>query len=116
MDYTRLCPHCRKPVVPSDLEGYSWQCLDCDEDFFDIECWKALPICVYCDSTDLYTEEEILLENLTDLFFPEHIVREWHSVIKSESPFEEWYNDICTAEDTDGLYDFARSRGFSATR
>lgn len=37
----RLCPHCKKPVIPSGVDGYAWQCLDCDEDFFDIECYKA---------------------------------------------------------------------------
>lgn len=37
----RLCPHCRKPVIPSDIPDYVWQCLDCDEDFYDIECYRA---------------------------------------------------------------------------
>ena len=37
----RLCPHCRKPVVPSEISGYKWQCLECDEDFCDFECYKA---------------------------------------------------------------------------
>ena len=37
----RLCPRCKRPVVPSWVDGYAWQCLDCDEDFFDIECYKA---------------------------------------------------------------------------
>ena len=36
----RLCPHCRKPVIPSEVPGYVWQCLECDEDFYDIECYK----------------------------------------------------------------------------
>ena len=36
----RLCPHCRKPVIPSELPQYKWQCMDCDEDFLDFECYK----------------------------------------------------------------------------
>ena len=39
-DATRCCPHCRKPVIPSEVPGYVWQCLECDEDFYDIECYK----------------------------------------------------------------------------
>lgn len=35
---TRFCPHCGKPVIKSDLPQYVWQCLECDEDFYDIEC------------------------------------------------------------------------------
>lgn len=33
----RVCPHCGKPVVQSELPQYTWQCLDCDEDFYDFE-------------------------------------------------------------------------------
>ena len=40
----RLCPHCRKPVIPSEIRPYVWQCLECDEDFFDIECYKNVEI------------------------------------------------------------------------
>ena len=36
-----LCPHCRKPVIPSEVSDYVWQCLDCDEDFMDFECYKV---------------------------------------------------------------------------
>lgn len=92
---------------------------------------NMLSVCVYCDSTDLYTEEEIMSENLTDLLFPEHIVRAWYEthkqelddetmhelhVSKDECSFELWYRDVSTAMDTDGLYDFAKQMGFTATR
>lgn len=31
------CPHCGKPLIPSVLKGYTWQCTDCEEDFCDVE-------------------------------------------------------------------------------
>lgn len=34
-----ICPHCHKPLIPTDVsDDYTWQCIDCDEDFYDIEC------------------------------------------------------------------------------
>lgn len=34
----KFCPHCGKEVIKSDNPDYSWQCIDCDEDFYDFEC------------------------------------------------------------------------------
>lgn len=31
------CPHCGRPVVASDTDGYAAQCFYCDEDFYNIE-------------------------------------------------------------------------------
>ena len=31
------CPRCGNTLVPSDVGDYSFQCLDCDEDFFSCE-------------------------------------------------------------------------------
>ena len=33
----RFCPHCHNEVVKSEVEGYSWQCLECEEDFYNFE-------------------------------------------------------------------------------
>lgn len=38
MENIRICPHCGKPVIKSELPQYVWQCMDCDEDFYDFEC------------------------------------------------------------------------------
>ena len=35
---SRTCPHCGKRVTPSEIGDYRWQCEDCDEDYYDIEC------------------------------------------------------------------------------
>ena len=32
------CPHCGKELTPSGLGQYAYQCEDCDEDFFRVEC------------------------------------------------------------------------------
>lgn len=34
---TPACPFCGDGLIPSTLSGYSWQCVDCEEDFCDIE-------------------------------------------------------------------------------
>lgn len=34
----KICPHCRRPLIPSNVPDYVWQCMDCDEDFYDVEC------------------------------------------------------------------------------
>lgn len=34
---TAKCPHCHKPLFTSENPKYVYQCLDCDEDFFEIE-------------------------------------------------------------------------------
>ena len=93
---------------------------------------KMLVVCVYCDSTDLFTEEEIMQENLCDLEFPEEVVRGWYEAHKkeldettaydlkiplSECTFEKWFDEVSTAIDTDGLFDWAiQNYGFHAQR
>lgn len=84
---------------------------------------KLIPVCIYCDSTGLFSEEECCSENLTDMLFPEWIVREWYKEnekaciedckAEHEEPcFENWINNSYTADGTDGLYDFAVQKGF----
>lgn len=34
---TPACPLCGGGLIPSSLRDYPWQCVDCDEDFCDIE-------------------------------------------------------------------------------
>lgn len=45
---TIRCNRCGCPVLKSDVKGYSYQCLNCDEDLYKIETHKGKP----------YTEEE----------------------------------------------------------
>ena len=33
----RFCKNCGKELIPSEIDGYQWQCLDCDEDFCNFE-------------------------------------------------------------------------------
>ena len=84
---------------------------------------KLIPVCIYCDSTSLFSEEECCSENLTDMMFPEWIVREWYKEnekecikdceVEHEEPcFENWINNSYTADSTDGLYNFAVQKGF----
>lgn len=86
-------------------------------------------MCVYCDTTPWFTEEEMNRDNLCDLSFPRELVRQYYESKKQEfdegtahelhipvedATFEQWLNDVCTADDTDGLYEFCKARGFIA--
>lgn len=31
------CPRCDSPLIPSCIAEYDWQCLSCDEDFYEVE-------------------------------------------------------------------------------
>lgn len=31
------CPHCKKPMKRSRLPQYAFECLECDEDFYEFE-------------------------------------------------------------------------------
>ena len=33
----KKCPHCRRILYPSQVDGYTYQCFHCDEDFYSIE-------------------------------------------------------------------------------
>ena len=79
---------------------------------------NTVEVCVYCDSTDLYTEEECDRDNLTYLGFPEKIVKEWFDKqgFFCYTNFDKWLYEEYTADDTDGLYWYAIDCGFKAER
>jgi hypothetical protein len=33
----RFCPHCGRPLLKSQIKGYTFQCFACDEDFCKFE-------------------------------------------------------------------------------
>ena len=33
----KLCPRCLQPVIKSENTKYAWQCLKCDEDYYNFE-------------------------------------------------------------------------------
>ena len=85
---------------------------DKDNPFTEDGRLKTIPVCVFCDTTPLYTEEECDRDNLCSLQFPEHIEREWYG---ESTGFEDWLEEY-TADETVGLYDFAKQYGFKAER
>ena len=79
---------------------------------------KVLSMTVYCDSTRLFTEEECETENLTDLYFPEYLVRAFYMVNHKDTTregYETWRTEY-TAGDTEDLCDFCRIHGFEPER
>lgn len=88
---------------------------------------NTLLVCVYRDTTGLYTEQEILSSNLTDMEFPRNIVEAFFvEKIAPNFPdvdadgeiiigFDEWL-DMYDADDTENLYQFAKEHGFSGKR
>lgn len=37
----KFCPNCMQQLVKSETEGYTYQCLNCDEDFYNFEVYSA---------------------------------------------------------------------------
>ena len=33
----KYCPHCGKPLYPTDVRGYDYTCYECDENFYECE-------------------------------------------------------------------------------
>ena len=92
---------------------------------------KMVLVGLYCDTTGLYNEDEMSKDNLCELLFPEKIVKDWYyknvdkfseetaselSVSLEECTFDMWFEDVYTADDMDGLYEFAMDHGFKAVR
>ena len=80
-----------------------------------------LRVLVYADNTGLFTEEEIMQDNCCDLLFPRWMVEEFYNTFTDEHykkhyPFNVWFNEEYTADDTNGLYAFCKERGFTAQR
>lgn len=84
---------------------------------------RLIPVTIYCDSTGLFSETECNTDNLIDMLFPGWIVNEWYKknerifAFKCEAEGYEanaynWYTEVYTADDTDGLYDFAIEKGY----
>lgn len=76
-----------------------------------------IDMCIYCDTTPWFTEAEMEYDNLLDTQFPRSIVREYYkSIGGSDESFVEWVQDICDADSTVGLFQFAVDHGFMAWR
>lgn len=92
---------------------------------------EMIYVCIYCDTTPLFTEEEMDRDNLCELSFPRDMVREYYEsdkntfddetmaelkIQRDECNFEKWITSVYTADSTVGLFDFCKSRGFIAVR
>lgn len=82
---------------------------------------------VFCDSTELFTEDECNVDNLAYINFPRNIVQKYFDELciggrldglqinGHDITFEEWLEEY-TADDTDDLYDFAIAEGYHPKR
>lgn len=82
---------------------------------------KLLWTCVYKDTIPGWPFDEDGYPlgsdtNLCDIPFPESILRKWFwntiGQYHPDYPFEHWFYDDCTADDTDGLFAFAVDQGY----
>ena len=76
---------------------------------------KLIEVTLYCDTTGLFIEDECDSENLTEMLFPEWLVRKWYEETADKEAyrsFGDWLENY-TADDTDGLYDYALALGFT---
>ena len=73
-------------------------------------------VSIYCDSTGQFSERECEKDNLVDIDFPDHIVHAWYEIhTDTEKTYDAWL-DTFTADETDGLYEFAKQYGFEWKR
>lgn len=82
-----------------------------------------ITVTVFCDTTGLYTEEEMDNDPLCDLRFPRKIVSEWYKKcylptvgVDDCPPSLETFLGCYSADDTDTLFDYAVKRGFAPKR
>ncbi len=86
---------------------------------------KMIVIDIYADTTGQYSEDECQYCNCASVQIPERIVRQWYEENfgkeeklyfcgdEFENTFETWLKEVYTCDDTDGLYDFSVSHGFT---
>lgn len=76
-----------------------------------------ISVCVYCDETPWFTEEEMYKDNLCDMQFPRELVQQFYISNGGDiMTFVQWYTEEYTADDTIGLFNFCKERGFTAVR
>lgn len=82
-------------------------------------------VCLYADSTGLYTDDEIDECNVAYILFPYDIVEAYYIEViapafgfepEGDMYFDRWFNEEYIADDMDKLTDFAKSRGFIPVR
>lgn len=77
---------------------------------------ETVDVTVYCDSTDLFTEEECEKENLCELTFPRYIVESYARRYMPESmDLDNWLEEY-TADEAEDLYWYAVRLGYKAKR
>lgn len=52
-----VCPKCKQTLKPSSVEGYAYQCMQCDEDFYSIECPNQIRPVLSSNEDDIILEE-----------------------------------------------------------
>ena len=92
---------------------------------------EMVSVTLYCDTTGLFNEDEMNKDNLCELMFPKSLVEEWFyrnmdehleetahelGLDVGECTFDMWFEDVYTADDMDGFYQFAVENGFKAVR
>ena len=90
---------------------------------------EMINVCIYADTTGLFSESECISDNLIDMDFPLWIVVKWydaHPEFRQETAgelkkeidnvtFFDWLNEVSWAGDTDGLFDFSIMHGYTPT-
>ena len=78
---------------------------------------KMAAVEIFADTTGQYTEDEINRCNVCRIEVPESILKDWFtSEVKPEYntdlSYADWYKDVYTCHDTEGLYSFCKTQGF----
>ena len=87
---------------------------------------KLIEIGIYADQTGLFSESELNRDNWCEIYIPENILRKWYEtndlakgtaeelrIPMEEATLERWVNEVSSGDDTDGLYDFCITNGYT---
>lgn len=90
---------------------------------------EMITVCIFADTTNQFTEEELDADNTCDMEFPRRIVYEYYKqreaefveetsdylgIFLKDCSFDKWVNEVANCDDLCGLYDFALQRGYQA--
>ena len=76
---------------------------------------KLIPVTIYADTTGWFDNSR-LMNNMIDVKFPQEIVKQYYEEncdALNYAGFEDWYENHYTADDTDKLFDFSVSHGYT---
>lgn len=90
---------------------------NCKDEMLEVTIYKS-SVTPYMSKYDMDFDDPFFdtPDNMMEIEFPRSIVEAWYNECPEEfkgEDFDDWFFNESTADDTEGLYDFAVDRGFT---